>query len=258
LSEPRCATIPGGVTLHRLFLLLAGAAATGLIGFAATMANGPRFVAGIAQRAAEVRDRAGGTGIEIRARTPEGWLTRHLELAGGDTMQPGNRQRIANAIGAVPGIGSVHWASAHSGEPAATDRPAALHCQNDVDAILAARSIRFSEASAAIDPASLKLLDEVAAVLRPCLGGIIAVTGHTDSAGDEAANVALSLARADAVRWALFARGIPSDGMRTAGAGSKTPLPGLDPADPANRRIEFSVLETVPLKPTPVDTPGPG
>ncbi|MCK9543047.1 MAG: OmpA family protein, partial [Novosphingobium sp.] len=31
-----------------------------------------------------------------------------------------------------------------------------------------------------------------------------------------------------------------------------------DPADPANRRIEFSVLEPVRLKPTPVDTPGPG
>lgn len=246
------------MTLHRLLLLITGAAATGLIAFAATMANGPGHVAGIERRAAEVRDREGGQSIEIRARTPEGWLTRHLELAGGDTMLPAQRQRIAIAIGAVPGVGSVHWAGEHSGEPAANDRPLALHCQDDVDAILAARSIRFSEASAAIDPASLKLLDEVAAVLRPCLGGIIAVTGHTDSAGDEAANVALSLARAEAVRWALVARGIPSDGMRTAGAGSKTPLPGLDPTDPANRRIEFSVLESAPLKPTPVDTPGPG
>ena len=31
---------------------------------------------------------------------------------------------------------------------------------------------------------------------------------------------------------------------------------GVDPADPANRRIEFSVIATEPLAPTPVDTPG--
>ena len=30
---------------------------------------------------------------------------------------------------------------------------------------------------------------------------------------------------------------------------------GLDAADPANRRIEFRVVSTQPLKPTPVDTP---
>jgi OOP family OmpA-OmpF porin len=30
---------------------------------------------------------------------------------------------------------------------------------------------------------------------------------------------------------------------------------GLDPADPANRRIEFSVLVKPRLVPTPIDTP---
>ena len=32
---------------------------------------------------------------------------------------------------------------------------------------------------------------------------------------------------------------------------------GLEPTDPANRRIEFAVLATQPIRPTPVDTPGP-
>jgi OOP family OmpA-OmpF porin len=155
----------------------------------------------------------------------------------------------------------VHWqtsrarprAFAESGEPNNL-----LHCQSDVESVLKARSIRFSEASASLDPASQAVLDEVATVLRPCLGGIIAITGHSNSAGDEGANVALSQARADAVRWALIGRGIPADGLRTTGLGSQKPIEGLDPADVANRRIDFSVIEKVRVVPTPIDTPGPG
>jgi OOP family OmpA-OmpF porin len=98
----------------------------------------------------------------------------------------------------------------------------------------------------------------VALALKPCLGSIIAITGHTDNGGDPGANLALSRARADAVRWALIGRGIPADGLRAAGLGAKQPLANLDPADAANRRIEFSVIETAPVVPTVVDTPGPG
>ena len=98
---------------------------------------------------------------------------------------------------------------------------------------------------------------KVAAALRPCLGSIIAVTGHTDASGPEAGNIALSRERAQAVRQALIAHGIPADGLRTRGLGSRSPVAGLEPDDPANRRIEFSVLATQPIEPTPVDTPGP-
>ena len=56
---------------------------------------------------------------------------------------------------------------------------------------------------------------------------------------------------------ALIQRGIPADGLRASGIGSSKPIPKLAPTDPANRRIEFSVIETVPLRPTIVDAPGP-
>ena len=36
--------------------------------------------------------------------------------------------------------------------------PAPMHCQEDVEAILKARTIRFGEASAAIDPAVVRSL----------------------------------------------------------------------------------------------------
>ena len=99
------------------------------------------------------------------------------------------------------------------------------------------------------------MLDEVAEALRPCLGSIIAITGHTDKSGTEPGNLALSMDRARAVREALVSRGIPRDGLRASGVGSSQPVAGLAPSDPANRRIEFSVIRTEPLRPTPVDTP---
>lgn len=248
------------MTVYRLAVALAGAAATCVIAFASNMAHGPALIEGIAQRAEAERDRAGGFGIELDFVMPQGWLTRHPTLSGGERLDNQTRARAAAAIAAVPGIGGVVWrskAQKSEGTSLSGTGQRSQHCQEDVEAIVKARSVRFAEASASIDPASDKLLDEVAIALTPCVGGIIAITGHTDSAGDEEANIALSKARADTIRWALIGRGIPADGLRATGKGSSEPIKGLDPADPANRRIEFSVIATVPLKPTPIDTPGP-
>jgi OOP family OmpA-OmpF porin len=245
---------------YRIALVFAGAAATAVIAFGAMLAHGPALVAGIERQANAARDAAGGYGIVARFTTDEGWLTRHPMLSGGDRLEDATRARAAVAIAAAPGVGGVSWAGgsralafSHGGEEIG-----ASHCQGDVEAIIRVRSIRFSEASAAIDPASEALLNEVATALKRCVGSIIAVNGHTDRMGDENANVALSKARADAVRWALIGRGIPADGLRAAGYGSSRPVEGLDPADDANRRIDFSVIEKVRIQPTPIDTPGPG
>lgn len=246
---------------HRLLLVLAGTAATALIAFGSTLAHGPAFVADIDAAAQITRDKAGGAGIALDFTTYRGWLTRHPSLSGGEGLSDEVRTRAAGAVAHTPGVGGVHWQARGARSRAfaqSREMRGGMHCQDDVQAILKARSIRFSDASASIDPASQALLDEVAESLRPCLGGIIAVTGHTNNSGDENANVALSKARADAVRWALIGRGIPADGLRTTGLGSRQPLEGLDPADAANRRIDFSVIEKVPLRPTPIDTPGPG
>jgi OOP family OmpA-OmpF porin len=131
-----------------------------------------------------------------------------------------------------------------------------VECQDDVQALLRSRSIRFEEGSARMEEGSNALIDEVAGALRPCLGSIIAITGHTDSSGPEPGNLELSLSRARAVRGALMERGIPADGLRAIGRGSREPVPGFAATDPANRRIEFDVVATEPVTPTPVDTPG--
>ncbi len=240
---------------HSVALILAGAVCVAVIGAAASVAHAPRIVAGLDHAARAALDRAGGGSVRVSFTDRYGWLTRHPSLSGGDGLDDATRSHAADAVAAIPGIGGVTWAP--RGHHAAAAAPA-LQCQRSIEAILRARSIRFAEGSAAIDPGSRELLDEVAAALRPCTGSVIAITGHTDTGGDEAANLALSQARADAVRQALGERGIPLSGLHARGMGDARPLPGLDPSDPANRRIEFAVIAPMVLVPTPVDTPGPG
>ena len=183
--------------------------------------------------------------------------SRHPLLTGGEPLDESTRAKIAHAVADMPGVGGIRWSDGDilaEGQEAAF-RP--LHCQEDVQALLRAHTIRFEESSARIDEASRGLIDEVATALRPCLGAIIQITGHTDRSGPEPGNLALSAERAAAVRTALVRRGIPEDGLRAQGVGSRMPVEGLEATDPANRRIEFSVIATVPIRPTPVDTPAP-
>jgi OOP family OmpA-OmpF porin len=68
------------------------------------------------------------------------------------------------------------------------------------------------------------------------------ITGHTDQTGEDAANEALSLARAEAVRDLLVAQGLTATFVRVIGRGSRAPLvdaPGQDAA--RNRRVEVIV-----------------
>lgn len=236
---------------RRASMIVAGAALCLVMSFGFTRARGGVFVGDLRQRALAARDAAGGKDVTLAFRDGYGWLTRHPVLSGGRDLDAATRKRVAAAVSDVPGIGGVSWASEGDGQASS------LHCQDDVERILETRTIRFGEASTRLDPSSDRLLDEVGRALRPCVGSIIAVTGHTDAGGISKVNVALSLARAEAVRSALVARGIPAEGLRATGLGAAEPVQGLDPRDPANRRIEFSVIFSAPVKPTPIDTPGP-
>lgn len=216
---------------------------------------------GIAERLGKQAEQAiaenDGGGVTARFASGSGLVSRHPVLEGGERLSDERREALAKAVGAISGVGGVRWADGTIQAASGTLTIAPLHCQDDVEALLRARSIRFEEASSNIDRASRALLDEVATALRPCVGSTIAISGHTDASGSEARNIALSTERAMAVQQALIRRGIPADGLRARGLGSADPIPGLAPEDPANRRIEFSVIAVAPLTPTPVDTPGP-
>lgn len=237
-------------------IVLAGAIVSVTIGLVGAGMRDQVLAARLEAKAEAVIAETNGAPVKASFRTRQGFPTRHPVLSGGEGLSDPIRAKVAHAVAAIPGVGGVNWIDGafFSRGEAETMRP--ISCQDDVQALLRARTIRFEEGSSRIDRASAQLVDEVADALAPCLGSIIAITGHTDNSGPEPGNLALSRERAESVRRALIRRGIPADGLRTSGVGSSHPVEGLEPGDPANRRIEFSVLETVPIKPTPVDTPG--
>lgn len=70
------------------------------------------------------------------------------------------------------------------------------------------------------------------------------VAGHTDNVGDAKANLALSQARATAVKSYLLSKGVAENRLKSVGYGSSKPI---DPADTPearakNRRTEFKIL----------------
>ena len=69
----------------------------------------------------------------------------------------------------------------------------------------------------------------------------IALIGHTDAAGSEKYNLALSLRRANAVKAALVKLGIPANEISVVGKGKSEPLvPTKDGVrEPQNRRVQI-------------------
>lgn len=242
------------MTIRPAIAILAGALLTVALAFGSAAVTARPLAERLSERAEQA---IAGRPVEASFATERGWPSRHAMLTPRGEVPENVRGAVARAISAIPGIGGVHWTDgtmlAESGEAPVES----LRCQDDVAAILNARTIRFEEASSALASDGSDLLDEVATALRPCIGARIDISGHTDNSGDEPSNKALSLERAEAVKRALVARGIDESSLQTRGLGSSTPMAGLDPADTANRRIEFTVVAKSQAKPMPIDTPGP-
>jgi len=106
-------------------------------------------------------------------------------------------------------------------------------------------SVYFETNLAVIKPESFGLLDEIVEILKdhPELTKL-RVEGHTDTRGDNAANKALSQARADSVVKYLTEKGIAAGRLEAMGYGEEKPLvkPEKTDKDRAdNRRVAFFV-----------------
>ncbi|WP_082507523.1 MULTISPECIES: OmpA family protein [unclassified Duganella] len=117
--------------------------------------------------------------------------------------------------------------------------------QKVLDTVLARRIIEFESGQAVLRPSGMLILDEMAAALGQIGGRKVEVIGHTDNTGTREANLALSLARAGAVRSYLAAKGIAAASIAVAGAGPDQPLADNASAEgrARNRRIEFRVAD---------------
>lgn len=116
--------------------------------------------------------------------------------------------------------------------------------QQIIDAALKNRIIEFESGSAVLAPSGIQILDEMAAALNKVAGKKVKISGHTDSSGDAGKNLALSQARAAAVKSYLISKAIPARNLSAEGFGSSQPVADNATAEGRrkNRRIEFEVL----------------
>ncbi len=102
-------------------------------------------------------------------------------------------------------------------------------------------TVYFDFDKSVINPAGQAVINDVLADAAKHAPSSVSVTGHTDRAGPEDYNMALSLRRADAVRSSLISGGIAADKITVAGRGESEPaVPTADGVREAkNRRVEI-------------------
>ncbi|MGE8656379.1 MAG: OmpA family protein [Achromobacter sp.] len=113
--------------------------------------------------------------------------------------------------------------------------------QGLLDKVLTNRVVEFETGSATLTARGRELLDQVADVIPKLHSDKVQIIGHTDSSGSRSTNLALSQARADAVRAYLVDKGLPPGRFETLGAGPDQPVATNATAEgrAKNRRIEF-------------------
>ena len=116
-------------------------------------------------------------------------------------------------------------------------------CRERVTSLAKRNAIQFTTGKATLTKDSQATLDQLAADLKICPDTNVHVQGHTDADGSAAANLGLSVARAEAVIAALVQRGIVEDRLIAEGYGSSVPIASNDTkaGKAANRRIAFEI-----------------
>ena len=114
-----------------------------------------------------------------------------------------------------------------------------------IDEVLKRKIVEFRSGSASLTALGRATLAEIAPVLKDNPKLRFEVQGHTDAQGTEAANQALSQARAAAVKDMLTSLGVAADRIGAKGFGSSVPVADNNTAEgrARNRRIAFNVEE---------------
>jgi len=111
------------------------------------------------------------------------------------------------------------------------------------DRVAITERVQFKTASAVVSPASFKLLNQVASILKAYPNTRIYVDGHTDDVGSPAKDQILSERRAQSVARFLAGKGIDPVRLEARGFGRTRPLKKNSSAAQRleNRRVEFVV-----------------
>lgn len=249
--------------LHRIFLLLALAA-----GAAQAQDEAPVVVSGT------VADEASKAALLERLRTLYGASRVVDQLAVGTVSAPANWndyvQRLVgpnlklikggqlkvdgNKVSLRGDVESEEQRRKIAGDIAASLNPTytvnnglrvAVSQQSVLDEALADRIIEFESGKAALTPAGMAVLDQMAAAMLKLKGLKVEVIGHTDNSGSRASNLSLSQARAEAVKAYVAGHGVAEESVAVSGEGPDRPVADNRTAEgkARNRRIEFKVVQ---------------
>lgn len=90
---------------------------------------------------------------------------------------------------------------------------------------------------------ALQVIDAAVARMSQCGASTVLLVGHADRSGSEAYNMPLSMRRAEAVRDALTARGVPAGAIRLDSRGESEPARATADGvrEPLNRRTAITI-----------------
>lgn len=128
---------------------------------------------------------------------------------------------------------------------ATTDQELSFTLKYQLPKTYTLKDVNFQTGSSILKPSSYNSLDELAELLTNKKSLKIELAGYTDSQGDDASNLKLSQARADAVKNYLVKKGISASRLVAKGYGETKPIAdnSTDEGRKKNRRTEVVILE---------------
>jgi outer membrane protein OmpA-like peptidoglycan-associated protein len=178
-------------------------------------------------------------------------------IARGDAVVARNETGIAQNQAAAArnqtGIAQADAASARRDNAATQQENAELERQitelngriTDRGLVITLGDVLFGTGQSTIQGGNTSNLDQLAVFLKRYEDRNVAIEGHTDNVGDDAANLMLSQNRANAVRTYLIAEGVGSSRFVASGMGETAPVASndSDTGRQQNRRVEVIISD---------------
>ena len=153
------------------------------------------------------------------------------------------------ALRLIAAIAAVALVAACGGPPPhaqhANAPPPATKYQGTPELAGAWYEVYFDTNSVAIDQRGRSIIGNVAYVVNNEPTTRVTIIGKTDRVGTQAANMTLSQSRANAVRTALIAAGVPAGRIDASWTGElgQDPATTADIADRRNRVVDITVIK---------------
>jgi len=168
-------------------------------------------------------------------------LREHGVLAGSDT-DDGVSTEVTT--GTVPtGSSLLAPTTLAAGAGTDTSRSTAAAMQAELDRVLAATPLIFETGQSTVTDLHKRILNNVALIFQAYPGAAVKVVGHTDSTGATETNLAVSTARAAAVKAYLVEQGVSPDVLLTEAMGASSSSGSKDLAG-LERRVTLEVVDT--------------